>query len=110
MKMPQYLILCLAVCLVWSCQEEEAYDFGQRATGNFAFVVADTNALAVQFIPQEVDTSQVLVAWDFGFEGAGNTAVVPEAVTVFPGPGTYTVNMVLTNDAGVTSVKKEIDL
>lgn len=106
-----FLVLAALAFLPIACDSiSEEFDFGEKATGDFEFEVFEFNPLIVTFNPVDVDTANALVAWDFGFTGSAGASAQLSPLVEFPSSGTYTVTMVLTNDAGITSIPKEITL
>lgn len=94
-----------------ACDEEESFDFGVKPTGDFTFEVDPENTLLVSFTPDNVDTANVLLAWDFGtIDGFALRSIEYNPVLQFANGGTFTITMVLTNDAGITAIKKDITL
>ena len=93
-----------------SCNDDdENFDFGVKPSGDFTFEVDAQNPVLVTFSPVSVDTTNALIAWDFGFsEEDIDLSVDYSPVVQYPVVGTFTARMVLTNDAGITTVEKSV--
>ena len=109
MKKSLYIILMFVFLGFQACEDDESFDFGTKPTGDFTFEVDTDNSLVISFTPLDVDTANVLLAWDFGIAGEDPVRSVEyEPVIEFPESGNFTVTMVLTNDAGITAIQKEL--
>lgn len=99
------VLLFALACL--ACTEDEVLDFGSLPTGDFTFTPT-AEPRTIQFNAINITGDSVLVAWIFGFEGEGSFSLELNPLVEFPEAGTYNVNLVLTTDAGITSVRKDV--
>ena len=108
MKRLLFLTIC-ALSVFVSCNDDDSFDFGVKPSGDFTFEVDEENSVLVTFSPVNVDTSNALVAWDFGFaEDDTDRSAVFSPEVQYPAAGTFTARMILTNDAGITTVDKSV--
>ncbi len=105
------IYILLSLCVVTACNDDEDFDFGEKATGDFEFSEFEFNSTIFTFTPVGVDPDEALVSWDFGYsesEELTDRSVEFSPLMQFPEAGTYTVTLILTNDAGISTVKKQV--